>query len=76
MADYKVTIVFDYSTDKDVDEDELHDAIRESFDTIDLEFTFEAAMFDENDVELDDETMTVNVNADALRRVEVEKVPS
>ena len=77
MADettyYTVTVVIDYSTDKLVDEDVLHDAIKDNFDTVDLEFTTEAPTYDENDEELE-ETETIAVNADNIRSVEVVKV--
>ena len=34
MADWKVTIVFDYSSEDEIDDDELHDMIRDSFDLV------------------------------------------
>jgi hypothetical protein len=74
--EYRVTIVFDYTASENIDEDELHDAIRESFDTIDLEFDTEVATFDENDVEVPDVTMTVNVNCDSVREINVERMPT
>ena len=77
MSDYRVTIVFDYSTDvDDVDEDELHDAIMESFDTIDLEFTSNFLKYDENGDELEDDFEVVTVNCDNLRDVTIEKLGS
>jgi hypothetical protein len=77
MSDYRVTIVFDYSTDvDDVDEDELHDAIMESFDTIDLEFTSNFLKYDENGDELEDDFTVVTVNCDNLRDVTIEKLGS
>jgi hypothetical protein len=77
MSDYRVTIVFDYSTDvDDVDEDELHDAIMESFDTIDLEFTSNFLKYDENGDELEDDFEVVTVNCDNLRDVTIEKLES
>lgn len=77
-ADYRVTIVFDYTAQWDdgnepPDLDYLHDAIRDSFDNIDLEFDTEAPVYDEDGDETDD-TYTVNVNADNLREVEVIQV--
>ena len=77
-ADYRVTIVLDYSAEwdnKDVepDEDYLHDAIMDSFDTVDLEFTTEHPVYDE-DGEETDETETMTLNADNIREVEVIKL--
>jgi hypothetical protein len=74
--EYRVTIVFDYTASENLDEDELHDGIRESFDTIDLEFDMEVATFDENDVEVPDVTMTVTVNCDTVRDINVERMPT
>lgn len=74
MADYRVTVVFDYSSDVEVDEDELHDALMENFDTVDLEFQFEAAKFAEDGTEIPGETETVNVNCDTVREIEVVKL--
>lgn len=77
MSDYRVTIVFDYSTDvDDVDEDELHDAIVESFDTIDLEFTSNFIKYAADGTELEDDFEVVTVNCDNLRDVTVEKLES
>jgi len=78
-ADYRVTIVFDYTAtwdddDQEVDEDYLHDAIVDSYDNIDLEFDTEHPKYDESGDEIEDETFTVNMNADNLRQVDVEKV--
>lgn len=71
---YTVTIGFDYTTDEDVDADELHDAIRESFDTIDLEFDTEVTVFDDDGNEVVGQTRSINVNCDNLRNIEVVKV--
>lgn len=77
-ADYRVTIVLDYSAewedgDIEPDEDFLHDAIMDSFDTVDLEFTTEHPVYDE-DGEETDETETMTLNADNIREVEVVKL--
>lgn len=81
MADYRVTIIFDYSVEPDdpkheIDDDELHDAIMDSFDTVDLEGTYEATVFDENGDEVEGETTSVNYNCDNVREVNVEKLES
>ena len=78
-TDYRVTIVFDYSAswdddDKEVDEDYLHDAIIDSFDTIDLEFDTEHPMYDDESGDELDDTFTVTVNCDNLRDVDVERL--
>jgi hypothetical protein len=75
---FKVTIEADYSVeadnDEDIDEDFLHDAIRDNFDTIDLEFDAEHPMYDEDGDETDD-TFTIHVNGDNIRRIDVVSVP-
>jgi uncharacterized protein YxeA len=77
--DYRVTIVFDYTAEPetgdegDVDEDELHDAIMDSFDTVDLEGSYEATAYDAEGDETDDK-FTVNFNCDNVREVRVEKL--
>lgn len=73
MPEWRVTITFYYATDEDIDEDYLHDAIVDSFDTIDLEFDTEVPLYDEKGDETG-ETRTVNVNCDNVRDVEVTKV--
>ena len=80
-ADYRVTIVFDYSAEWDDDKNEpdddyLHDAIIDSFDTIDLEFETEHPMYDEESGDELDDTFTVTVNCDNLRDVDVLKLDS
>lgn len=81
MADYRVTIVFDYTAEaaggEDIDEDELHDAIMESFDTVDLEFTSNFYKYDENSGEvLDLEFIVVHANADNVREITIVKLES
>jgi hypothetical protein len=79
MADYRVTIIFDYTAENEhgteVDEDELHDAIVDHYDIVDLEGTYEATVYDENGDETD-ERETVNFNCDNVRDVTVEKLES
>jgi len=76
---YRVTTVADYTVtwDDDAveegwvpDDDYLHDAIMDNYDTVDLEFTTEHPLFDEDGDETD-ETLSVTLNADAIREVEV-----
>lgn len=79
-ADYRVTIVFDYTASWDEGEDDpdvdyLSDAITDSFDNIDLEFDTDIPKYDE-DGEETDETYTVNVNCDNVREVSVVKLES
>lgn len=79
-ADYRVTVVFDYTAEWDEvkgdeeswkpDEDFLHDAIVDSYDTIDLEFTTEHPLYDENGDEKV-EMHPVTLNADNIREVEI-----
>jgi hypothetical protein len=69
--DFKVTVQFDYSTDKDADPDELHDAIRDSLDDVDLEGEYEATVYDDDGNETDDMT-TITFNADTVRTIIVE----
>jgi len=80
MADYRVTVVLDYTADTDdgseIDLDELHDAIMESFDTVDLEFTSNFIKYDENNDEIEDEFIVVSANCDNVRDVTVEKLES
>jgi hypothetical protein len=77
-ADYRVTVVFDYTAtwdddDQEVDEDYLHDAIMDSYDTVDLEVDTEHPKYDKSGDEIEGETFTVNLNADNIRDVVVEK---
>jgi hypothetical protein len=69
--DWRVTIVFDYTSDDEIDSDVLHDAIMDSFDTVDLEFSTEVTVYDEDTGDETDETRTVNVNCDNVREIEV-----
>jgi len=82
---YRVTVVFDYSVQYDdppenedrdyfVDDDYLHDALMDNFDTVDLEFTTEHPVYDGDGDEVDDETLTLQVNCDNVREIEVQKV--
>lgn len=78
-ADYRVTVVLDYTAQWDDGEDEpdvdyLHDAIMDSFDSVDLEFDTEHPKYDEDGDEIEDETYGVNMNCDNVREVTVDKV--
>lgn len=77
MADYRITIVFDYTAEGEIeiDDDELHDAIVDSFDNVDLEGSYEAIVYDEDGDETDDR-VTVTFNCDNLRECEVLKLDS
>lgn len=78
-ADYRVTVVFDYTATWDDDQDEpdedyIHDAIVDSYDTVDLEVDTEVPVFNAAGDEVEGETYTVNLNADNVRDVIVEKM--
>ena len=77
-ADYRVTVILDYTAQWDDGEEEpdvdyLHDAITDSFDTVDLEFDTNHPIFDDDGDETED-TYEVNVNCDNVREVTVERV--
>jgi hypothetical protein len=74
MMNFRVTLVVDYVTDEPIDADELHDAIRESFDNIDLEFDTEVTVWDDEGEDTG-ETRTVNVNGERIVELQVNELP-
>jgi len=74
MADWKVTIVFDYSSEDEIDDDELHDMIRDSFDLVDLEVVdAELTVWTDDGVETD-EMRKVAFNCDNVGPISVQRI--
>ena len=73
MPDYRVVVDLVYSTTEEVDIDELHDAIMENLESVDLEFEY-SSTYDLTSGEDREDPLIVGVNADVIRSIELNLV--